>query len=319
MSAPQETEAAQPATGDPDPGPAHPAQVAATHANVLASSPARSRYVEAAAGQRLHVMEVGEGKPLVLIHGSGPSALLFLPLMERLVGVRAIAVDRPGFGLSDPDPGNLQHVSFRDAAVRTVDTILEALGLDETSLLGNSMGGTWAVWYALAHRDRVRKLVLLGTPPLLPGTRVPPPMLAVASPPSAQPSQMPPPTAETVVQSLAVFGEADTIVRYPDQIEARVAAGSDVLAANASLNELRATIAPTGWQPSLEMPVEELRELDVPALLIWGDHDPVGGSDAVRLTADEIPGARLEMLSAGHAPWLGHPGRTASLVSEFIR
>jgi pimeloyl-ACP methyl ester carboxylesterase len=239
--------------------------------------------------------------------------------MERLVGVHAIAIDRPGFGLSDPDPGPPQDGSFREAAVRTVDTILDALGLDVTSLLGNSMGGTWAVWYALARRDRVRKLVLLGTPPLLPGTRVPPSMLAVAAPPSSEPPQLPPPSAQTVVQSMAIFGEADTIVRYPDQIEARVAVGYDQLAAEASLNELRATIAPTGWQPSLEMPVDELRELAVPALLIWGDHDPVGGTDAARLMADAIPAARLEMLPAGHAPWLGYPERTASLVSGFLR
>jgi len=319
MSAPYENAGAEAAAGTPHAGQAHPEQVAATHANVLAGSSARSRYVEVAAGQRVHVIEVGAGEPLVLIHGSGPSALLFLPLMERLVGVRAIAVDRPGFGLSDPDPEGPQQESFREAAVRTVDSILDALGLDETSLLGNSMGGTWAVWYALAHRDRVRKLVLLGTPPLLPGTRVPPPMLAVAAPPPSEPPQMPPPSAETVVQSMAIFGEADTIVRYPDQIEARVAAGYDALAANASLNELRATIAPTGWQPSLEMPVEELRRLAVPALLIWGDHDPVGGTDAARLTADTIPTARLEMMPAGHAPWLGDPARTASFVSEFVR
>jgi pimeloyl-ACP methyl ester carboxylesterase len=65
--------------------------------------------------------------------------------------------------------------------------------------------------------------------------------------------------------------------------------------------------------------VDELRELAVPALLIWGDHDPVGGTDAARLMADAIPVARLEILLAGHAPWLGHPARTASLVSEFLR
>jgi pimeloyl-ACP methyl ester carboxylesterase len=317
MTTQQETPTPQPATGTPNPGHAHPEQVAATHANVLAGSSARSRYVEVAAGQRMHVIEVGDGEPLVLIHGSGPSALLFLPLMERLVGVRAIAVDRPGFGLSDS--WSPPHLSFRDAAVRIVDGILDALGLNETSLLGNSMGGTWAVWYALAHRDRIRNLVLIGAPPTLPGSRVPPPMLAVASPPSAEPPQMPPPSVDTVVQSMAMFGEADTIVRYPDQIDARVAAGYDQLAGIASLSELRATIAPTGWQPTLEMAVEELRELAVPTLLIWGDHDPVGGADVARLTADTIPAARLEMLRAGHARWLGHPERTASLVSEFLR
>lgn len=297
---------------------AHPEQVVAAHARVLEGSPAQSRYVEMGPGRRIHAIEVGEGKPLVLIHGSGPTALLFLPLMERLTDVRAIAVDRPGFGLSEAaeHPAN----SYRDAAFETLDGILDALGLDETSLLGNSMGGTWAAWYALRRPDRVRRLVLLGAPPLLPGTRVPPPMLAIAGPPTGEPSsQMPPPSAEMVVQSMAMMGEADTIVRYPDQIEARVAAGYDRLAAIASLTELRATIAPTGWQPTLEMRADELHELAVPTLLIWGDHDPLGEADVARRMAATIPGARAELLSAGHAPWLGHPAQAASLVSDFLR
>jgi pimeloyl-ACP methyl ester carboxylesterase len=318
MSAPQDTAATESRTGIPAATLAHPDQVIDAHARVLAGSPARSRYVAMGRGRRIHAIEVGEGEPLVLIHGSGPSALLFLPLMERLTDVRAIAVDRPGFGLSDPaDPSQK---SFRDAAVEILNDILEALELDETSLLGNSMGGTWAVWYALQHPERVRRLVLLGAPPLLPGTHVPPPMLAVAGPPTGEPPpQMPPPSAESVVQSMAMMGEADTIVRYPEQIEARVAAGHDQLAANASLTELRATIAPTGWQPTLEMRADELRELAVPTLLIWGDHDPLGGADVARMTAATIPGARAEPLSAGHAPWLGHPAQAASLVSDFLR
>jgi pimeloyl-ACP methyl ester carboxylesterase len=318
MTTPQDIAATGSAAEIPAATLAHPEQVVAAHARVLAGSPARSRYVELGRGRRIHAIEVGEGKPLVLIHGSGPSALLFLPLMERFMDIRAIAVDRPGFGLSDfADPSAN---SYRDAAVGTMDAILDALELNETSLLGNSMGGTWAVWYALAHPDRLRRLVLLGAPPTLPGTRVPPPMLAVAGPPSDEPPpKMPPPSAETVVQSMAVMGEADTIVRYPDQIEARVAAGHDQLAANASLTELRATIAPQGWQPTLEMREDELRKLAVPTLLIWGDHDPLGGADVAQRMASTIPGTRVELLSAGHTPWLGHPAAAASLVSDFLR
>jgi pimeloyl-ACP methyl ester carboxylesterase len=162
-----------------------------------------------------------------------------------------------------------------------------------------------------------RRLV---APPLLPGTRVPPPLLAVATPTTAEPPpQMPPPSAKTVVQSMTGMGEADTIVNYPDQIDALVAAGHDEVASNASLAELRAAITPTGWQPALEVSPDDLRALTVPTLLIWGEYDPLGGLDVARMTAGTIPGAQLELLSAWHAPWLGHPDRTASLVSNFLR
>jgi pimeloyl-ACP methyl ester carboxylesterase len=54
-------------------------------------------------------------------------------------------------------------------------------------------------------------------------------------------------------------------------------------------------------------------------LLIWGDHDPVGGVDVAQATASLIPDAQLEVLPAGHVPYLGHPQRVADLVSEFVR
>ena len=67
---------------------------------------------------------------------------------------------------------------------------------------------------------------------------------------------------------MRVMGEADTIVTYPDQIDALVAAGSDPLASATSLGELRAIISPTGWQPELAIRPEELRQLTIPTLLI---------------------------------------------------
>jgi pimeloyl-ACP methyl ester carboxylesterase len=305
-------------SGLPTGGLGHPSEVGATHKRVLAGSPARSRYVEVTPGQRVHLIEAGEGAPLVLIHGSGPSALLFLPLLARLEGLRAIAVDRPGFGLSDPaEPAAMP---YRDAAVRWVSNLIEALGLEETALLGSSTGGTWALWYTLAHPDRVRRLLLLGALPLVEGTSVPAPMLGIASADTGEPPpQMPPPSPETVIQSMSVMGEADTIVNYPDQIDALVVAAQDPVASNASLAELRTIISPTGWQPELETRLEELGQLAVPTLMIWGENDPLGGADVAQTAAASIPGARLELLAAGHAPWLGHPDRTATLVSDFAR
>jgi pimeloyl-ACP methyl ester carboxylesterase len=222
-----------------------------------------------------------------------------------------------GLASLDQQPRRLR---YRDASVEILGNMLDALELDETALLGNSTGGTWVLWYALAHPERVRRLVLLGATPLLPATHVPPPMLAVAAPTNGQaPPQMPPPSTETVVRSMSVFGEAETIVNYPDQIDALVAAGHDRLASSVGLAELRTLISPTGWQPELVVAPHELQAMKVPTLLIWGDRDPLGGADAARTTATTIPEARLELLPAGHAPWLGHPDQIAGLVSEFVR
>jgi pimeloyl-ACP methyl ester carboxylesterase len=295
----------------------HPDEVISAHTRVLAGSSAWSRYFEVPSGRRIHAIEVGDGKPLVLLHGSGPTALQFLPLIERLTGVRAIAVDRPGFGLSDTIERESE--DYREAAVDSMSLILDGLGLRKTALLGNSTGGTWALWYALAHPDRVTRLVLLGASPLLPETHVPPPMLGVATPTAGPPPQLPPPSRDSVVQGMSVFGEGETIVRYPDQVEAMVAAGSDRLLAGVRLTELRALIAPTGWQPALAMRPEDIQVLTVSTLLIWGEQDPLGGAEVALTAAATIPHAQLELLPAGHAPWLGHPDRVAAMVGDFVR
>jgi pimeloyl-ACP methyl ester carboxylesterase len=114
------------------------------------------------------------------------------------------------------------------------------------------------------------------------------------------------------------MGEGNTIVNYPHQIEALVPAGQDPVASMANLDELRALISPDGWQPSVETRVSELQGLKPSTLLVWGTHDPLGGTDAARQAASAIPDAQLVMLDSGHAPWLGHPDHVANLVSTFI-
>jgi len=294
----------------------HPPNVLAAHARALQGSGFHSRFIEVVPGERVHIMEGGEGAPLVMLHGSGPSALLFLPLMKGITGVRAIAVDRPGFGLSDPHAWS--STPRRDRAVEWVDSLYESLGLEQAALLGSSAGGTWAIWFALARPDRVDRLVLLGAPPAL-SVNVPPlPLRGIASMDPANPSPMPSPSRETVIQSMGGMGEADTIVDYPDQIDALVAAGQDPIASQANLDELRTLISPEGWQPSVETDVSELQRLQPSTLLVWGTNDPLGGAEAARLTASAIPDAQLEMLDSGHGPWLGHADRVASLVSSFM-
>ena len=103
---------------------------------------------------RAHVVEVGRGEPLLLIHGGGAAGASWLPLMTRLSGRRLIVPDRPGCGLSD---GFLYDgVDMRAHAVDFVSGVLDALKVARASIVGNSMGGYYALCFALAHPDRVR-------------------------------------------------------------------------------------------------------------------------------------------------------------------
>src|SRR6266540_1444096 len=253
----------------------HPDEVMAIHERILEASSARSRFVRVGSSGRVHVIEAGDGPPVVLLHGSSTSSLLLLPLLERLQGAWGIAVDRPGFGLSDP---------------------------------------------ADAPRERVRRLVLLGAAPLLPGTRVPPPLRVMATPKIGELLQrMMKPSPKMVVRMMSSMGEKDTIVNYPDQIQALVTAGNDPVVSEVNLAELRVAISPFGFRRSLRVQPDELRQLTVPTLLVWGDHEPVGAIKVAEATVELIPNARLEVLPAGHGPWLGNPDRTAELVSKFVR
>lgn len=278
----------------------------------------RDRHIEVRSGRRVRVIEAGEGPTVVFLHGSSTSSLSLLPVLERLEGVRAIAVDRPGFGLSEPV--RVSRERFRDAAVEFLDEVLDDLGLQTSAFAGNSMGGTWALWYALARPERVQRLVLLGSAPLLPGTRAPIPLRVTAAPLVGDVlPHVVKPNRKMLLRLMASMGEQDTIIRYPELIESIVAAARDPIASAANLAELRAIISPIGFRRLARMDPDELRRLHVPTLLIWGDHDPVGTAEVARETATLMPRAQLELLAAGHVPYLGHPQRVAELLTTFIR
>jgi pimeloyl-ACP methyl ester carboxylesterase len=127
------------------------------------------------------------------------------------------------------------------------------------------------------------------------------------------------PNAKMLVRLMSSMGEKDTIVRYPDLIEALVAAGKDPIASAVNLAELRAVISPFGFRRSLRVHPDELRRLTVPTLVLWGDHDPVGAVKVARATATLVPNAQLQVLPAGHVPHLGNPERVSELLSSFVR
>ena len=104
------------------------------------------------------------------IHGSGMSAPTWAPLIAQLGARRVIAVDLPGFGLSDAF--DYRGRTLREHAVAQLSSLLDALELDEAELAGNSLGAMWALSLAQAAPERVTRVTVYGVPAVsLPGVK----------------------------------------------------------------------------------------------------------------------------------------------------
>jgi 2-hydroxy-6-oxonona-2,4-dienedioate hydrolase len=118
-------------------------------------------------GLDIRYLEAGSGVPAILLHGSslGSSADVFRRNLPALAsgGVRAIAVDLPGFGKSDPAP-DLSGAARNAFILRFMDV----LGLKRAALIGHSSSGGPAVNITLKNPDRVSHVIVLGTGSLLP-------------------------------------------------------------------------------------------------------------------------------------------------------
>jgi 2-hydroxy-6-oxo-octa-2,4-dienoate hydrolase len=115
-----------------------------------------------AGGIKTNYLEVGDGPPVVLVHGSGPGVTAYANWRLTMPGLapafRVLAPDMAGFGFSDK-PGGVADLA---AWVGQIIGFLDALGIERASVVGNSFGGSIGIRLATDHPDRVDRLVLMG-------------------------------------------------------------------------------------------------------------------------------------------------------------
>lgn len=110
-------------------------------------------------GMEVHYRDEGNGPVVVLVHGTASSLHTWDGWVKELKGsCRVIRMDIPAFGLTGP---NANHDYSMQAYVEFIDKFTAKLGLDSFMIAGNSLGGEIAWNYALAHPNKVQKMVLI--------------------------------------------------------------------------------------------------------------------------------------------------------------
>ncbi|KAA0874951.1 alpha/beta fold hydrolase [Nitrincola tapanii] len=259
-----------------------------------------------AAGFTTNLHDLGEGFPLMMIHGSGPGVTAWanwrLVMPSLALSRRVIAPDMLGFGYSER-PANIQYE--RDLWVQHALGVLDALGLEQVDLLGNSFGGGIALALALAHPQRVRRLILMGSTgvsfPLTPG------LDAVWGYT---------PSFETMRRLMDTFAYDRS--RVTDELaELRYQASI-----RPGFQESFAQMFPAPrqrWVDGLASPEEQIRQLPHETLILHGREDEVIPLSASLTLHDWIPNSQLHVFGhCGHWTQIEHSERFIRLVNDFL-
>jgi pimeloyl-ACP methyl ester carboxylesterase len=278
----------------------------------------RSRWVSDREGRRTYVIGRGEGRcPTVLVHGGLSEASEWSLLAGRLPG-HVVIPDRPGCGLSYRiDYRGV--ADYREAAAAWLLDLADGVGAGQVDLVGNSMGGFFAMAFAIAYPDRVRRLVLVGYPAGL-ANQVP--LFArlwgspVTGPLISKLKITDPETYRKQVFARLLVAHPETVPL--DLLEMMVAAAALPGADRAAYTMLRAVTTLRGWRPKL-MLRDGMASLPVPTLFLWGGADAFGLPPIGQGLAARMPDARFEVLpDTGHLPQIDRADTVASAIIGFL-
>jgi pimeloyl-ACP methyl ester carboxylesterase len=258
-------------------------------------------------GVRLRLRDTGprDAPTVILIHGFGSSLDTWEPWAKALSAkYRVIRFDLPGFGLTGVDPTG----DYTDAReIRILVDLMDQLGVQRASLIGNSLGGRIAWNFAALHPERVTRLVLVSpdgfaSPGFEYGVAPKTPLMMRALPYVA-------PRGLLKANLAAAYADPKhlseaTLTRYRDMM---LAPG------------VRPAILTRMGQVILRDPAPTLARIQAPTLLLWGEQDhmiPIANAaDYMR----DLPHATLVRLpNLGHVPFEEDPAASLGPVERFL-
>jgi pimeloyl-ACP methyl ester carboxylesterase len=251
-------------------------------------------------GQLLSYVETGSGAtPLLLVHGYPLDHTMWQPQLEGLVGVRCIAPDLRGFGMSG---GSVAPMSLTEHA-DDLASLLDALGITRAVVAGLSMGGYIAFEFVRRHRERLLGLMLLDTSP--------------------RPDDE---AARTARDAAIASVRRDGVRGVANALGAKLFADGVAPTVRSAVIAQMAATPPNGVIAALHALRDRSDSRDLlptlantPTLVVVGSEDRLTPPDVARAMAAAIPGATLvEVADAGHLPTLERPTETTAAMQDLL-
>lgn len=238
----------------------------------------------------------GHGAPLLLIQGLGYARWGWEPVVPLLAeSFDVLVYDNRGIGESDAPPGPYTVAQLAADAVQ----VLDEAGVERAHVVGTSLGGMVAQELALAHPERVGKLVLVSTTP---------------GGPEAFP--MPERTVQLMTggATLRQFVENALAPRADEAIVERILAHRERTA-----QPLEAWQAQAAAGAAFDA-YDRIGGIRAPTLVLHGTEDAVVDPRNSAHLGRAIPGARVELFpGGGHIFWWEQPEEFARVVTEFLQ
>lgn len=261
------------------------------------------KWLDTGPGEVTHLHDMGTGTPVMFLHGSGTgvsaAANWWLTLPGAARSMRAIAPDLIGFGatLQADDAA----FGIREWGAHTL-RILDALGIEKTWLVGNSLGGWIALQLAIDHPDRLHGVISMGT--------------GGAAPTAAIRSHSAPDISfEGMRRAFGGFVTDPTLVD-DEMIRARQAVAEYEVASHRLDRVIKARERD---RSALPLDNARLAEIDLPVLLIHGREDIVIPVSRTWDLVNIIPRADAVILhGCGHWSQVERAETFYGLLSDFI-
>jgi len=245
---------------------------------------------------------LGSGPTVLMLHGIGGGHLAFAPQVETLAGsgYRAVAWDMPGYGHSAP----IEPYTFKGLAQSCL-ALVDSLQCERVTLLGHSMGGMVALEFALRHPERVERLVLCAT-------------TASFGKPDGDWQR------EFVAQRTAPLDAGQSMAELAEVLVPRMIGPGSLPEGVKLATHCMGLVPAATYRRALECLVTfdrraGLASIQVPTLVIAGEHDPNSPPAAVKKLADAIPRSTyLEMRGIGHLQNLEAPDEFDGLLLNFL-
>ena len=271
------------------------------------------RYINALDRKGIHVMEFGDGPPVVLLHGAGAGGAIWHRQIAALSATRRVIVPEiPVFGISDL-PTDVPPI--RSGVGELVAAILDVMDVQRADIAGMSLGGLEAIGAVLHSPDRFGKLALISSaglgsdlPYIYRLARVPILKRLLAKPTRMMSDSF---FNRMEAQMSEDSPERNAFMDYQFQVSQRTNRGSLILAGITRFSN---------WRGQSDIiPDSDLAQIRTKTLVIWGDNDRFFPLTHATRAATIIPDAQLEVVqNCGHLTAVDAPEElTAALVRWF--